>query len=62
MVSVPLRAMQQIVGYLNFVAPTWPGSRILFTRWIRVLAEALPDTTHVRPRAPQCWMIESVRM
>ena len=45
--TVPLRIMQQVVGYLNFVCPLWPGSRILFTRWIRVLANAKLHTMHV---------------
>lgn len=39
--------MQKVVGYLNFVAPTWPGSRILFTPWIRAIAERSPQDTHL---------------
>lgn len=41
--SVPRLWLEQTVGYLNFVAPTWPGSRILFTHWIRALAETPPS-------------------
>jgi reverse transcriptase-like protein len=45
--SVPRLWLEQTVGYFNFVAPTWPGSRILFTRWIRALADTPPSEAHV---------------
>ena len=45
---VPLLWLQQVVGHLNFVAPVWPGSRILFNTWIRTLASVPPGSPPTR--------------